>query len=560
LYIKPTGPITAKIAIVGEAPGAEEERLNQPFVGPSGNLLNQILREVGLNRQELYITNVAKERPPGNNIDYFFQDKKRTLPKPFLQEWIQELKKELETVRPNIVIALGDIAYWAICGEHGILSARGYITESTLVPGLKVLPTVHPSHVLRNWDTRFHAILDFKKAVRNSESPEIERDKRIFVTSISLGDFIKYCDYLEKEHSGPVAVDIETTRQGYIDTVGIAESSNKAVTMTVINSDGTPRFSPEGELHFWRALEELFTIKPVIMQNGKFDMASLWAKNRVLIKNFYFDTLIAGHVIWPEAPRSLEFLTSICTDFPRWKNTAKSSPLLYNAQDCTNTYAIYEALKPVIEADDNFRETFIHEMVQNEIAVMLEVQGIYADKVKQQQIIQETKLKIKQLEAELKQRFGKEVNVKSPKQLSQLIYVELGMPVQYKRRKSRNEPKKATTDASAMKKLARETGNKDLDTILKLKKLYKLLTFLDIKLSPESRVHTCYNITGATMSRLKASDKFVAEDTDAYKSFGRWSSSKSIIFPFGSGNLQNIPKEARKIYTAEGAVKCQDTQ
>lgn len=548
MYVSSKGPATAQIFIIGEAPGAEEERQLKPFCGPSGDLLNNMLREVGINRHLCKVGNVCKERPPGNDIRYFFEDSKKMLnPKPMLRGWIEELKQEIKDLQPNIIIALGDTALWALTGERGIMAARGYLTEATLVPRVKVLPTYHPAAVLRDWGLRFQVMLDLKKALDNSHDSTMPRDTRTCVTSISLREYLQYLQYLQHEHHGPISLDIETTRQGSnIDIVGIGESTEKAVAFRILN--GTePRFSPDAEIKFWIALADLLETKPVIMQNGKFDMASLWFNNRVLIKNYYFDTLIAAHVIWPEAPRSLGFLTSICTNYPRWKNTSKENPLLYNAQDCLNTYSVYEVLKPEIEKNEHHVWTFQHEMSQNYPAAMMEIYGIHVDPVVQEQKIQETKLKIAQKESELNAIMGRAVNVKSPKQLSNLLYVDLKLPIQYKRRKTRFEPRRVTTEASALQKLARASKNPVLGLIMELKKLYKLMTFLDIKLSEDNTVHTCYNITGATMSNVKASEAFVTEVDEMYKSFARWSSSASIIRPYGSGNLQNQPKAPRKM-------------
>jgi len=102
-----------------------------------------------------------------------------------------------------------------------------------------------------------------------------------------------------------------------------------------------------------------------------------------------------------------------------------------------------------------------------------------------------------------------------------------------------------------------KTHNPILEKIMELKKLIKLVTgFLNIEVSPLGTVNTCYNITGATMSR--ETKGYTVDDEGAYKSFGRWSSSKSIIIPYGSGNLMNIPKKARKMFTApEGKVYLQ---
>ena len=128
--------------------------------------------------------------------------------------------------------------------------------------------------------------------------------------------------------------------------------------------------------------------------------------------------------------------------------------------------------------------------------------------------------------------------------------MELHLPVQYKRRKSVEEPRTMTTDANALRALARLVPNNPVfNLILDYKKADTLIErFLKVELSPEGKVHTSYNITGAS-----SDDE---EDTKKTKrSFGRWSSSASIILPFGSGNLQNIPYEARKMYRAKPGWK-----
>jgi len=148
----------------------------------------------------------------------------------------------------------------------------------------------------------------------------------------------------------------------------------------------------------------------------------------------------------------------------------------------------------------------------------------------------------------LNQILKRDLNLRSPKQLQQLLYIDLGLPVQYKRRKSASDPRKVTTDATALATLERTCNHPALSLIMRYKKLDKLVNnFLDITVSPDQTVHTCYNITGATM--LRENKGFVVDDEDSYKSFGRWSSSSSIILPYGPGNLQNIPKLARKIFT-----------
>jgi DNA polymerase-1 len=197
------------------------------------------------------------------------------------------------------------------------------------------------------------------------------------------------------------------------------------------------------------------------------------------------------------------------------------------------------------------RHTYDFEMLQTWPSMMLQLQGIHTDVELQKAMKSAINQRITEIDNEVQLMVGgnKPVNMNSTIELQKLLYTDIKMPKQYIRRKSRHDARKLTTNAEALTKLKRKSDNIILDKIIEYKKLKKLITFIDVKVSPEGKVHTSYNITGATMLR-NTKKGTVIDDDDSYKSFGRWSSSKSIILPYGSGNLQNIPKEARRIYTA----------
>ena len=155
-----------------EAPGAEEEKQERPFCGEAGFLLESILRQVGLRREEVYITNVVKVRPPENKIE--------RLPELGLaiSEFIPQLKEELEKVKPNVVVALGALALEVLTSEKGIMKWRGSIIESSLIPNLKVIPAIHPAAILRQYKWRPLLWLDMKKVVKEAYSSKIELPER----------------------------------------------------------------------------------------------------------------------------------------------------------------------------------------------------------------------------------------------------------------------------------------------------------------------------------------------------------------------------------------------
>jgi len=131
------GSPQARLMFVGEAPGAEEDREGRPFVGPAGQLLNSLLDKLGLRREEVYIANVVKSRPPGNREPE--QDE--------VAACLPFLIKQIESIRPQVIVTLGRVA------THNLLKTATPLTklrgEWQKFQGIKVMPTFHPSYLLR---------------------------------------------------------------------------------------------------------------------------------------------------------------------------------------------------------------------------------------------------------------------------------------------------------------------------------------------------------------------------------------------------------------------------
>lgn len=543
MIVNTEGPMDAKIMIVGEAPGEEEDKTGRPFQGYAGKTLDNLLAQAGIARYQCLVTNVARERPPANKISYFFEDKKCTIPKPRLIGWIARLKEEIDLYKPNIIIALGATALWALTGEKKISDFRGYILPCTLSPGRKVLATYHPQAVNYEWKLYFQTVLDLRKALRHSNFSEIPPSKQTFIPNADIKQFIAY---MEECMAHPewefLSVDVETIQPGsHIEELGISHDPNFGMSIFLLKGR-SPALPEKDELLLWQTFARLVKMKKIVMQNGAYDIGVLWYNQHILIENLWMDTLIAAHVCWPELPRDLGFLGSICLDVPPWKNSSKSE--IYNPADAANTLGIAFVLDQEIDRQ-NVRHTFDFEMNLIPVALLLQLQGIQVDTDKQKELLTIWSAERDKMKNQLKLIIGREINFNSPKQMQQLLYFDLKLPVQYKRRKSVEEARTMTTDANALRVLSRLVpDNPVFNLILEYKKADLLCRqFLDIELSPENKVHTSYNITGAS-----SDDE---EDTKKTKrSFGRWSSSASIILPYGSGNLQNIPAEARKMYRA----------
>ncbi len=141
----------ADLVFVGEAPGRDEDLQGAPFVGRAGQLLTKIIASIGLTRDDVYIANVVKCRPPGNRN-----------PEPAeVQTCEPFLFRQLDVIRPKVVVALGAFAIHTLLGtDQAISRLRGHVYEYR---GAKLVPTFHPAFLLRSPDRKRDVWEDMKK-------------------------------------------------------------------------------------------------------------------------------------------------------------------------------------------------------------------------------------------------------------------------------------------------------------------------------------------------------------------------------------------------------------
>lgn len=316
------------IALVGEAPGENEAIAGSPFIGSSGRLLDSLLLSAGISRAECFVTNVFSERPPENDVTYFF-DK----PGVVKDEWKYELtrlKSELESIRPSVIVALGATAMWALTGLIGISKFRGTAMLSTLVPGVKVLPTYHPAYVMRQWQARPTVGRDLLKARIESQTSTLTRPVREVWIRPSLADLAEFERlYMPKgattgEH--PLSTDLETDPwvMKQVLCIGFAPSPDVAICVPFVDK------TKKG-WSYWPTLEEevaalnwclKFIENPAITklgQNFMYDMQWLDRKLRAKARGPVEDTMIMHHALEPELEKGLAFLSSVYTNEQSWK-------------------------------------------------------------------------------------------------------------------------------------------------------------------------------------------------------------------------------------------------
>ncbi len=148
-----TGNKNARVMFIGEGPGADEDRQGEPFVGRAGKLMNLAFETLGIDRNEVYIANVVKCRPPSN----------RNPENDEAMACLNYLRNQVILVKPEIIVLLGSVALKNILGqEYGITASRGKWFEKK---GIKYMPTWHPAALLRDETKKIDFIKDLKKVV-----------------------------------------------------------------------------------------------------------------------------------------------------------------------------------------------------------------------------------------------------------------------------------------------------------------------------------------------------------------------------------------------------------
>ncbi len=342
-----SGPRRCPIAFVGDYWGEHDETYQRPFVGFSGVELARMLQDAEFpidpfpqsfmtpaamasywDSQQVFLTNVLPLRPPGGKIANLCGDKATvgkayTYP-PFkmgeylLPEFLPELerlKAELDEVRPNIIVALGNVACWALLRVAAITAIRGAVTTARLAPGVKVLPTVHPSYVLRQWASRTIVVLDLMKAGREMAAPEFARPARRILINPTMAEIWAWI----AQPTEIYAADIETKLKT-ITCIGFARAEDDALVIPFVGRhDGSYWPTHKQEVEAWGAVGHLLECDvPKVWQNGLYDLSYL-ARMGFRPRACLEDTMLLHHAKHPEMQKGLGFLGSIYTNEPSWK-------------------------------------------------------------------------------------------------------------------------------------------------------------------------------------------------------------------------------------------------
>src|SRR5579859_525369 len=319
------GPEHAEIMLVGEAPGADEDEQGTPFIGSAGRLLNQLLQRAGLAREDIYVSNVVRCRPPGN----------RTPTTKEIRACSHYLAEEIATVQPKLIIGLGGTAVKALSTTKAIKDARGKQLEaSPLITGTHatVMGTFHPAFYFKNHSKAVldHIEEDLRLAAASlhgdAQAAKLPPRKDTLVLPNANGEgFLDAVAALERlrDHTTALAVDCEWTAP----KEGMAWSWTPGAELYSISLSGVIDGVLETVALAWpqpsdgllnTLLRSLLTAKRIVCHNAMADL--IWIAGGLKIQsNLFADTMVLSYLLDETTNHSLEYLgTSLC-GIPAWK-------------------------------------------------------------------------------------------------------------------------------------------------------------------------------------------------------------------------------------------------
>jgi uracil-DNA glycosylase family 4 len=527
----------ARIALVGECADDTDIAEGKPFTGSSGRILTKMMNGAQLKLEDCTLNYVVKEACHRGDVSSFYKDPKQLEPTPKLREYRERLKKELSSYssyKPNLAVAVGEEALRSLTGLQNIQKYRGSILPSSLVPGLKVIPVLRPSFILQGqWKYFWIGMQDFQRVRKESTSRVIKPLAWNSIINPQAKDVVAFFNSIKAEDLW--CIDIET-RAGYIACFSVSSGST-ALCVPLQNTCGVNYFAGD-EARIWRALQNLMTRCPkLIGQNLSFDLDYLMDRG-LEPSGIFMDTMIAHSILHPEFPKGLDFLASIYTLMPYYKDEGKTwnskvpdrQLWEYNNKDTITT--LWAALEIEKELKQRKLHSLYHDYVNVELGLALEMQRLRlpvseANRTELSNCINaaltETCGKwngetlMEKLAAE---QVRKKPNVGSSKQVCSFLYNDLGLKPKYK---WGTQTPRADEDA-IMELRAEYPDVKELKWILEERHLRKLRSsYIDVARDEDGRLPGAWYVCGTET--------------------GRWSSGKSNR---GRGtNLQTIPKPLR---------------
>ena len=464
------------------------------------------MAQAGIVPTECSVLSVVQERHP--RIDNIALEE--------LYCWEELLRRDLASISPNVIIAVGELPLRVLTNYSGIDLYKGSPLECKLQRA-----TVVPVEDYINYygSPAWQPLTDFylQKAESYSHSPELPYTEPEIIVTTDLerleAEFLAP-DYLAAPNS-VLAIDIESSvfadNATEMTCIGFAKDESRAFVLPIIHM-------ASHELAPALKLIDRIQRSPVrkILQNGSFDITYQGWHYGVKVNNFWWDTMLAGHALFPNLPKGLDTLASIYTDQPHWKTSGKQWKLpyqqvdwdqffRYNGKDTANLITIQKAQAELLEARGTMA-TLQQEMDLCYPLVAMELEGMKINPAKQAELQAEAAEHIRRWDLYLQTLLDDiYCNVASPKQLQQLLYKDLKLP-------TRVRGGKVSVDIDALTSLI-PFAPEIMKPIVLLKQWKKENSEYKVKLI-NGRMHANFKPAGTITGRLSSSKSILGTGTN----------------------------------------------
>lgn len=368
------GPSDAPIAILCDYPSPGEYASQSPLSDYAGGLFFEILSRKGLLKSSCFILPLLEKPLPDDEIDSVLS-KRKTCPavgwerigeKWASPELVAARKRALallEQVRPRMVIALGDLALWALTGNLGITKWRGSRLSAPGYP-FQVVPTLHPRILPRSPESSHLFQIDLARAKAIYEGTQLPRNYQ-FEIAPTFGEakslLLQLLDMAAEKKEFPISLDLET-RSGHMACIGLAWRAEDAICIPLITVNDTSPFywseEEEAELVFLMAKLLRHPNVVTIGQNISYDCQYLY-RHWGFLPARVRDTMIGHHSIFSNMRKGLDFLSAMyAQDHVYWKGESKDwdpsmgekQYWIYNCKDACITWEIWPEIVASMES------------------------------------------------------------------------------------------------------------------------------------------------------------------------------------------------------------------
>lgn len=535
------GPLDAKLIFIGEAPGREEYLKHRPFVGKAGKLFRRFLKQVDIDDDEIFITNTVLCRPTderGNN--------RKPSPKEIscctlnLQNQLLQLKK------PNLAVLLGNVPMKKLLNLQYVTKNRGIICWNEFFK-INMIPSYHPSYLLRMENEYSNKELqkrpefqffkeDLIKARELSKSrgridPMAGCDYRLLMT---MAEVKKYLTLLSKQ-TRAYAVDIETCglkpqgRGGRnILLIGFSIAENTGFCIPIYHPEAP--WTDEQLQTIMKWLKYVLTLPNLkVKQGGKFDWGYIYDEWGFKVRGYKRDTLSGEYMLTRGQRLGLKVQAGLYLGRPDYDSELRQYKAAHGLGPDDNDKVPLKILAPYCCADADvtrhrdrqqqveprLREVYPTYSMLTEVGkylAQMESVGFPVDLKMAKQVDEDLEKTYKSANEKVIKTIGREVNLSSPEQLAQLLFVDLKLPILGRNKPNKKNPKgQPVTDKNVLKELSGQHPLVEVITEGKQAASLRSKFTLPILGDPERKIvsyaerdrraHCTYNITTTRTGR-----------------------------------------------------------